>query len=60
MGMHGGEREVAKDKTQKLAEPLLEVLDEPIGLAAIRAFVVAVFHESDRRASRSFDVVSGC
>jgi hypothetical protein len=55
MGMHGRER---KDKAHEVAERLFEIFDDPIRLAAIRAFVVAVFHESDRRAARSFDVIS--
>src|SRR6266404_9543125 len=56
--MHRREREVAKDKTQLIAEPLLQFFHDGIGFTAIRALVIAVFHERNRGGCRSLNVIA--
>src|SRR5258708_35110934 len=58
VGMRTGDRKVAEDEAQAVPHLRLDVLDDGVGGAAIGAFVVAVFHQRDRCAIRSLDVVS--
>ena len=46
--MHFGDREIAEDEPEALAESLLELLDLGIGGAAIGAFVIPVLDQRDR------------
>src|SRR6266404_3044540 len=58
MRMHRREREVAKDKAQSISESLLQFFHDGIGLTAIRAFVIAVFHEGDRGGCWTLNVIA--
>ena len=58
--MRLGQREMAENKPQPLPEPLLRQLDVGEGKSAVRALVVAVFDQCDRRVLGTLDVVGGC
>src|SRR5439155_5783374 len=51
------DREVAEDEPQLLLHPFLDLLDDRVGLPAVRALVVAVLDERHRRVARSLDVI---
>jgi len=57
VGMRRGQREMPKDEAQAVLEFLQQHFHRRIGLAAGRAFEVAVFHEDDFRRFRAHDVV---
>src|SRR5260370_21783508 len=58
VGMRTGDRKVAEDEAQAVPHLRLDLLEYGVGGAAIGAFVVAVFHQRDRCAIWSLDVVS--
>ena len=58
IGMDLSHRKMAKDKSQPLAEMLLDKLDDRMRQPAIPAFVVAVFDQRDRRVRRPEDMIS--
>src|ERR1700722_3260015 len=55
--MQLAQREVAKHKPKSFSQLLLNLLYDGIGLAAIRAFVIAILHQCDFCAFRALGVV---
>jgi hypothetical protein len=51
------QRKIAEDKEQALAEVLLDALDDGIGAAAVRALVISILHERDRREGIALSVI---
>jgi predicted ATPase len=49
---------IARAGPEPVAEPALDLLDDRVGRAAVRALIVAVLHQRDRRIGRSPDVVA--
>ncbi len=56
--VRAGQREIAEYEPQPVAEPPLQLLDDPMGLAAVGALIVAVLHQRHRRRGRALDVVA--
>ena len=56
--VHVVEREVAPDVAELVAERVEQLADDDLGLPAVRALVVAVLDERDRRVLRAADVVA--
>ena len=56
--VHVVERQVAPDVAQVVAERVEQLADGDLGLPAVRALVVAVLDERDRRVGRAADVVA--
>jgi hypothetical protein len=53
-----GEREVPEDEAQPVAEVRLHLLHDRVGPPRVRALVVAVLHQGDRRVGRPLGVVA--
>src|SRR5438876_9021890 len=56
--MRTGDRKVTEDEAQARPHLRLDVFDDRVRSSAKWAFIVAVFHQRDRRVSPSLDVVS--
>ena len=59
IGVCLGQREVPEHKSQLFPQRLLHLFYDGIGGPAVRALIIAVFHQSYRRIGRSFSVVAG-
>src|SRR5690242_19923396 len=53
-----GTREITVDDAEAVPEPPVELLDDGVGRATMRAGVIAVLHERDRRGGGTADVVA--
>src|ERR1700688_5304445 len=56
--MYFSKREVSKDKPQLFSQLLLKRFDDRVCMSTVRAFVVAIFNQSDRGVGRTLRVVS--
>src|SRR5262249_28658953 len=56
--VHLRQREVPEDEAEADAQRLLHLVDDRIGLPAIRALVVAILDQGDRRVLRTLAVIS--
>ncbi len=57
VGVDFAEREVSEDEHQLIAEMFLNAFDDRVGVAAVGAFVVAVFDEGDRGAFIALNMI---
>src|SRR5260370_28341165 len=55
--MYFSQREVSKDKSQLLSQPLLKRFDDRVCMSTVRAFVVAIFDQSNRGVGGTLRVV---
>ncbi len=58
VGMRVGQGKIAKSETQLFAKTLLDFFHDGIGLAAIRALVIAVFQKGNWGANLSLEMVT--
>src|SRR5260370_10093418 len=56
--MYFSQREVSKDKPQLFSQPLLKRFDDRVCVSTVRAFVVAIFDQSNRGVGGTLRVVS--